>query len=241
MQILASEFRIVYTPFGPEAAARPPARRLRPPRRRLGPGLRLDRPHAQAEHRLGPARSARGAASPTTARCGSPPPRSAPKPAPLTGYVQYGRSLEHVDSTIDRVWFLIVAGILGGTLLASLAGVAIAGAGDAADRLADRDRARDRHHPRPLAADAETGDRRRGRRTGPDPGGDAALARRRPGRARGGDAEAARVRRRRLARAAHAADQRARQPRTAAGLARRRRARPKTARSSTRPCAPRGG
>jgi len=42
------------------------------------------------------------------------------------GYVQYGRSLEHVDSTIGRVWFLIFAGILGGTLLASLAGVAVA-------------------------------------------------------------------------------------------------------------------
>jgi signal transduction histidine kinase len=44
----------------------------------------------------------------------------------LTGYVQYGRSLEHVESTVDRVWFLIFAGILAGTVLASLAGVAIA-------------------------------------------------------------------------------------------------------------------
>jgi len=43
-----------------------------------------------------------------------------------TGYVQYGRSLEHVDSTVDRLWFFIAAGILGGTLLASLGGVAIA-------------------------------------------------------------------------------------------------------------------
>ena len=43
-----------------------------------------------------------------------------------TGYVQYGRSTTHVDDTIDRIWFLIVAGILGGTALASLAGVAIA-------------------------------------------------------------------------------------------------------------------
>jgi len=43
-----------------------------------------------------------------------------------TGYVQYGRSTSHVDDTIDRIWFLIVAGILGGTALASLAGVAIA-------------------------------------------------------------------------------------------------------------------
>ena len=44
----------------------------------------------------------------------------------LTGYVQYGRSLAHVDSTVERLWLFIVAGILGGTLLASLAGVAIA-------------------------------------------------------------------------------------------------------------------
>jgi two-component system OmpR family sensor kinase len=45
----------------------------------------------------------------------------------ITGYVQYGRSTEHVDDTIDRIWLLIGAGILGGTLLACLAGVAIAG------------------------------------------------------------------------------------------------------------------
>ncbi len=43
-----------------------------------------------------------------------------------TGYVQYGRSTEHVDDTIARIWLLIVAGVLGGTLLACLAGVAIA-------------------------------------------------------------------------------------------------------------------
>jgi len=43
-----------------------------------------------------------------------------------TGYVQYGRNVEHVDSTVDRLWLFILAGVLGGTLLASLAGVAIA-------------------------------------------------------------------------------------------------------------------
>jgi two-component system, OmpR family, sensor kinase len=43
-----------------------------------------------------------------------------------TGYVQYGRSIAHVESTVDRLWLFIAAGILGGTLLASLAGVAIA-------------------------------------------------------------------------------------------------------------------
>jgi two-component system OmpR family sensor kinase len=44
----------------------------------------------------------------------------------ITGYVQYGRSLAHVDSTVDRLWLFIAAGILAGTLFASLAGVAIA-------------------------------------------------------------------------------------------------------------------
>jgi two-component system, OmpR family, sensor kinase len=44
----------------------------------------------------------------------------------LTGYVQYARDLGHVDSTIDRLWLFVVAGVLGGTLLASLAGMAIA-------------------------------------------------------------------------------------------------------------------
>jgi signal transduction histidine kinase len=43
-----------------------------------------------------------------------------------TGYAQYGRSIDHVEATINRVWLLIAAGILGGTLLASFAGVAIA-------------------------------------------------------------------------------------------------------------------
>ena len=44
-----------------------------------------------------------------------------------TGYVQYGRNIEHVNSTVERLWFFIVAGVLGGTLLASFAGVMIAG------------------------------------------------------------------------------------------------------------------
>jgi signal transduction histidine kinase len=44
-----------------------------------------------------------------------------------TGFVQYGRSLEHVDSTVGKLWLYIAAGVFGGTLLASLAGLAIAG------------------------------------------------------------------------------------------------------------------
>jgi signal transduction histidine kinase len=44
-----------------------------------------------------------------------------------TGFVQYGRNVAHVDSTVDRLWLFIAAGVLCGTLLASFAGVAIAG------------------------------------------------------------------------------------------------------------------
>ncbi|HEX8959490.1 MAG TPA: histidine kinase dimerization/phospho-acceptor domain-containing protein, partial [Solirubrobacterales bacterium] len=45
----------------------------------------------------------------------------------IAGYVQYGRNDGYVDSTINHLWLFIAAGVLGGTLLASLAGVAIAG------------------------------------------------------------------------------------------------------------------
>jgi len=45
----------------------------------------------------------------------------------VRGVVQYGRSTHHVEETVDRVWLLIIGGIIGGTLLASLAGVAVAG------------------------------------------------------------------------------------------------------------------
>ncbi|HEV2790006.1 MAG TPA: ATP-binding protein [Solirubrobacterales bacterium] len=45
----------------------------------------------------------------------------------IVGYVQYGRNLDHVEATIERVWLLIGAGILVGTLLAGFAGVMIAG------------------------------------------------------------------------------------------------------------------
>jgi two-component system OmpR family sensor kinase len=44
----------------------------------------------------------------------------------VTGFVQYGRSLGHVEETIDRLWLLVFGGILGGTLLAVFAGVMIA-------------------------------------------------------------------------------------------------------------------
>jgi two-component system, OmpR family, sensor kinase len=49
-----------------------------------------------------------------------------PQTGRVAGFVQYARSNEHVDSTIERLWLLIAAGVLGGTLLASFAGLAIA-------------------------------------------------------------------------------------------------------------------
>ena len=44
----------------------------------------------------------------------------------VVGYIQYGRNDDHVDSTVTRLWLFIVLGILGGTALAVLAGVALA-------------------------------------------------------------------------------------------------------------------
>ncbi len=45
----------------------------------------------------------------------------------VAGYVQYGRDEGHINSTIDRLWVFIAAGVLGATLLAAFAGLAIAG------------------------------------------------------------------------------------------------------------------
>jgi signal transduction histidine kinase len=42
-------------------------------------------------------------------------------------YVQYARSTESLDSTVNRLWLFLGGGVLGGTLLAALAGIAIAG------------------------------------------------------------------------------------------------------------------
>jgi two-component system OmpR family sensor kinase len=44
----------------------------------------------------------------------------------IAGYVQYGRDEAQVDSTIDRLWLFVAGGVLVATLLASLAGLAIA-------------------------------------------------------------------------------------------------------------------
>jgi signal transduction histidine kinase len=42
-------------------------------------------------------------------------------------FVEYSRSMENVDSTINRLWLFLALGVIGGTALAALAGIAIAG------------------------------------------------------------------------------------------------------------------
>ena len=42
-------------------------------------------------------------------------------------FVQYARSTDNLDATINRLWLFLGGGVLGGTLLAALAGIAIAG------------------------------------------------------------------------------------------------------------------
>jgi signal transduction histidine kinase len=45
----------------------------------------------------------------------------------LPGFLQYARSTSNLDSTINRLWLFLGLGVLGGTALAALAGIAIAG------------------------------------------------------------------------------------------------------------------
>ncbi len=125
-QTLAGEFRIVYTPLGTISLQRGPQLDdfVRPDgasARVFDINENLVKKSTDAEL-LGPPSSGlsdygqmRVATAPITSDTGV-----------ITGYVEYGRSLAHVDSTVDRLWLFIAAGILGGTLLASLAGVAIA-------------------------------------------------------------------------------------------------------------------
>jgi two-component system, OmpR family, sensor kinase len=44
----------------------------------------------------------------------------------LPGFIQYARPYQGVDDTVARIWFFLAAGVLGGTLLALLAGLAVA-------------------------------------------------------------------------------------------------------------------
>src|SRR6476660_1892602 len=52
---------------------------------------------------------------------------SIPTSVPVQAYLQYARSTDSLDATINRLWLFLGGGVLGGTLLAALAGIAIAG------------------------------------------------------------------------------------------------------------------
>ncbi len=127
VQILASEVRIVYPAFGE-------------PQLQQGPQLDSFVLPDDASARVFDVNGKLRGASTDAAPLGTPKPgitnyegfevateQIINEAGQVSGYVQYGRSLEHVNSTVERVWLLIGAGILAGTLLASLAGIAIAG------------------------------------------------------------------------------------------------------------------
>jgi two-component system, OmpR family, sensor kinase len=50
--------------------------------------------------------------------------RTFPSPDPL--FVQYARRTDSLDSTINKLWLFLGVGVLGGTILAALAGIAVA-------------------------------------------------------------------------------------------------------------------
>ena len=126
-ETLAGEFRIVYTPLGTLSVQRGPqlddfVRPAEAAARVYDVNGNLIKESTGSPY-LGPPSS--GLADQGDLRVATAAVR-ADTTGLTTGYVQYGRSLAHVDSTIERLWLFIAAGILGGTLFASLAGVAIA-------------------------------------------------------------------------------------------------------------------
>ncbi len=125
-QTLAREFRIVYTPLGTFSVKRGP---------QLDDFVRPDSASARVLDVNGNLiKESEGAAPlgpPSGGLSGEGELRVATalitnEGGEITGYVQYGRSIAHVESTIERLWLFIAAGIVGGTLLASLAGLTIA-------------------------------------------------------------------------------------------------------------------
>ena len=134
------------------------------------------------------------------------------EPVGGVGFVQYARRLSDVEATANRVRFFLGLGVLGGTALALLAGVAtarramtpIAELTETA-RTIERTRDPSRRIPHPEA-------RGRGGRARADAGRDAPRAG--PGALgdRGDAGTPARVRRGRVARAAHPPDVGAREP-----------------------------
>ncbi len=125
-QTLAGEFRIVYTPLGTLSAKRGPE---------LDDFVRPDEATArifdvegnllkQSTGAVGLGPATDGLSDHEGMRVATA--RIVSDTGLTTGYVQYGRSVAHVESTIDRLWLFVAAGIFAGTLLASLAGLTIA-------------------------------------------------------------------------------------------------------------------
>jgi two-component system, OmpR family, sensor kinase len=50
-----------------------------------------------------------------------------PTQSVVAPYLQYGRSTDSLDATISKLWLFLGGGVLGGTILAALAGIAVAG------------------------------------------------------------------------------------------------------------------
>ena len=131
------------------------------------------------------------------------------------GFVQYAKPQDTTATTINRIRLFLAFGVLGGTLLAFIAGLhvaqramrPIAGLTRAAREVA---RTRDPDIKLPSAPR-----QRRGRRPGPHLRGHAAGAERRARRDGGHARSPARVRGGRLARASHAAHEHSGQPRAA--------------------------
>jgi two-component system, OmpR family, sensor kinase len=160
VQILAGEFRVVYPAFGEAEAERGPsldaftlpddaAARVFDLNGNVIKESTNQLPLGPAEVGLNDFHGTRVATAAISSEAGQ-----------VTGYVQYGRDVSHLDATIDRIWLLIAAGILGGTLLAIFAGVAIAGramrpiaalTASAREIAATRDPSH--HMPRPAAED----------------------------------------------------------------------------------------
>ena len=154
-----------------------------------------------------------------TSRSRQPPFRT-PRIGPL--FVQYARSTDSVDSTINRLWLFLGVGRARRHRPRRPRRHRDRRPRHAPDRHADGHRPGDRHHPRPLAPHPRAGDATTRLASSP-----ATLDQmlRQLDAARSETEQMmqapARVRRRRLARAAHAADKHPRQPRAAPGAARR--------------------
>jgi two-component system, OmpR family, sensor kinase len=126
VQVLAGQTQIVYSPFGPEVRESPQLNAFVLPDDASARVYDVEKNLLTANidaARLGPLQL--GLSDFEGMRVATEPILGEART--ITGYVQYGRSLDHVEATIERVWLLIGGGILVGTLLAAIAGVAIAG------------------------------------------------------------------------------------------------------------------